>query len=89
MPRIIFKKGYKIHHGPYQLPKPVIKNEVETIGQGLIDLHLPKPPVFDQSKFEIMIKKTYKEKKHKNYYLDQCYYNVRRLHHGKSTKRCY
>ena len=72
MPRIIFKKGYKFHHGPYQLPPtPVIKNEVDTIGQGISTIHLPKPPVFDQSKFEIMIKKTYKEKKHKNYYLNQ------------------
>ena len=63
MPRIIFKKGYKIHHGPYQLPKPVIKNEVETIGEGLIALHLPKPPVlFDQSKFDIQIKKPIKRK---------------------------
>ena len=63
MPRIIFKKGYKFHHGPYQLPpKPVIKNEVDTIGEGLATLHLPKPPIFDQSKFEIMIKKPIKRK---------------------------
>ena len=63
MPRIIFKKGYKFHHGPYQLPpKPVIKNEVDTIGQGIATIHLPTPPIFDQSKFEIMIKKPIKRK---------------------------
>jgi len=61
MPRIIFKKGLKIHHGAYQMPKPVI-NEVDTIGEGIKNMQLPTPPTFDKSKFDITVKKPIKRK---------------------------
>ena len=61
MPIIIYKRGRTIYHGGYQLPKPV-KNEVETIGQGIANMVLPSLFTFDKTKFDIPIKKAIKKK---------------------------